>query len=200
MRASIPAACLLAVLTLVGCDDTPQGGTLEPTGAGETTTSARTDSPSEPDTTEPSEPETPPVPTIPAEAAEDSKQGAEAFVRYYIQLLSHGYSYGEVEDLRAVTLDSCEMCLEYADAYAETAQKGGQIVDGDATWQIGDLIVVNHEPGKGARVGVNVTIGKHTLTESADATPIERPESRFIFTFILSRQEESWAVELMTQA
>lgn len=197
MRATVPAACLLAVLTLFGCEDTPQGGSL-PAGSDEEATS--TPSPETEEPTDETEPTTPPAPELPDEASEDSEAGAEAFARYYVALLSHGYGNGDVADLRAQTLESCETCLEYADAYAETGEKGGEIVKGDATWQVGDLIVVNYQPGESARVGVNVTIDEHTLTESADATPIARPESRFIFTFILTRQEESWVIEQMTQA
>ncbi|TDE12199.1 DUF6318 family protein [Jiangella asiatica] len=173
------------MMTLVGCADEPA----------ETSTSTANTGSAEPTSDDDGEPT-----TAPAEAGEDSEAGAEAFVRYYLEALSDGYNHLAVGEIRAHALEACVTCHEWADAYAGTMEQGGTIVSGDATWRVGEIVVSSYEAGANAEVSASVTIGEHTFTESATATPVARPEVTFHFEFVVVRQDDSWAVEEMAES
>lgn len=51
-----------------------------------------------------------PVPVLPAVAKTETKEGLEAFARYWFQLLSYAYETGDVEPLKAVSGPACDFC------------------------------------------------------------------------------------------
>jgi hypothetical protein len=188
VRASRPAVGLLIVVTLFGCAD-------EPAPTSTSTASAESAEPTSDGAGEPTTPN-----ELPAEAVEDSKAGAEAFVRHYLEALSDGYNHKTVTDIRTHALQACVTCHDWASSYADTIKRGGKIVSGDATWQVGDVLVSGCQAGAKAEVGALVTIGKHTFTASATAKPVTRPEVKFLFKFVVVRQDDSWAVKEMSES
>jgi hypothetical protein len=52
-----------------------------------------------------------PVPVLPEVAKSETKEGLEAFARYWFQLLSYGYETGDLAPLDSVTVSDCELCL-----------------------------------------------------------------------------------------
>jgi hypothetical protein len=51
-----------------------------------------------------------PVPVLPDVAKTETKEGLEAFARYWFQLLSYGYETGDVNKISAITSPDCIMC------------------------------------------------------------------------------------------
>ncbi|MDN4642399.1 DUF6318 family protein [Arthrobacter sp. PsM3] len=51
-----------------------------------------------------------PVPVLPDAAKAETKEGLEAFARYWFQLLSYGYETGDASRLEATTSSGCEAC------------------------------------------------------------------------------------------
>ena len=51
-----------------------------------------------------------PVPVLPEAAKAETKEGLEAFARYWFQLLSYGYETGDAGPLEAVTSLGCAAC------------------------------------------------------------------------------------------
>lgn len=51
-----------------------------------------------------------PVPVLPAVAKTETKEGLEAFARYWFQLLSYAYETGDTRPLAKVTSPDCVMC------------------------------------------------------------------------------------------
>ncbi|RNL57160.1 hypothetical protein D7003_07615 [Arthrobacter oryzae] len=47
---------------------------------------------------------------LPEAAKAETKEGLEAFARYWFQLLSYGYETGDVDGVESVTAPSCEFC------------------------------------------------------------------------------------------
>ncbi len=74
------------------------------------------------------------APVMPEVAKEDSKEGAVAFVKYYVQLLNAASSSGNTQSLRALHLRSCGACDSVADLIDRTYDLGGRI-EGDG-WTI----------------------------------------------------------------
>ncbi|WP_426979816.1 DUF6318 family protein [Pseudarthrobacter sp. O4] len=51
-----------------------------------------------------------PVPVLPEAAKLETKEGLEAFARYWFQLLSYGYETGDTSRLLAITSRECRAC------------------------------------------------------------------------------------------
>lgn len=51
-----------------------------------------------------------PVPVLPEVAKTETKEGLEAFAKYWFELLSYGYETGDTKPLSKVTSPACTMC------------------------------------------------------------------------------------------
>jgi predicted small secreted protein len=51
-----------------------------------------------------------PVPVLPEVAKTETKEGLEAFARYWFELLSYGYETGDTAQISAITSTDCTMC------------------------------------------------------------------------------------------
>ena len=51
-----------------------------------------------------------PVPVLPEAAKAETKEGLEAFAKYWFQLLSYGYETGDVSRIEDVTSPACRAC------------------------------------------------------------------------------------------
>jgi len=108
---------LSAVITLLsGCSSNePMAGT--PSTSEATTRPSASASPTKP---------TPPA--LPAAAREDTKQGAKAFARHYLELINYAAGTGDVSPLQAASSD-CAGCNEYVALYKRTYDDGGFFKD-----------------------------------------------------------------------
>ncbi|WP_258868455.1 DUF6318 family protein [Arthrobacter sp. RT-1] len=70
-----------------------------------------------------------PVPVLPEVAKTETKEGLEAFAKYWFELLSYGYETGKTEQLSAVTSPSCIMC-ERAKEVQKGWNEGGRWLSG----------------------------------------------------------------------
>jgi hypothetical protein len=76
-------------------------------------------------------------PTLPASAQENNGAGAEAFVRYFIELLNYAQKTGDTARLQRVSTPRCAACEGYADEINRTYAAGGHVDGGVLT--IGNL-------------------------------------------------------------
>ena len=79
----------------------------------------------------------PTAPTMPAAAAENSKAGAIAFVRYYIELINHLQRTGDSAPLRQAALPTCKSCKSVIRAAEGIYATGGHVEGG--AWSITDI-------------------------------------------------------------
>jgi hypothetical protein len=77
----------------------------------------------------------PTAPVMPAAASENTKAGAIAFVRYYIELINHAQATGDVGRLQAVEDASCKSCTNGRKYLATIYGAGGHISGGAWTVQ-----------------------------------------------------------------
>ncbi|MDN3905393.1 DUF6318 family protein [Arthrobacter sp. YD2] len=66
-----------------------------------------------------------PVPVMPEEAKLESKEGLEAFARYWYEAANYGYETGDVSLVKAISGPECQTCQKYYDVVL----KG--FIDGD---------------------------------------------------------------------
>ncbi|MCU1520891.1 MAG: hypothetical protein JWN19_1276 [Arthrobacter sp.] len=74
-----------------------------------------------------------PVPVLPEVAKSETKEGLEAFARYWFQLLSYGYETGDTTLIKTVTAPTCAPCAEAAKEIQDWHQAGRWLVGGQIT-------------------------------------------------------------------
>lgn len=72
-----------------------------------------------------------PVPVKPALADENSKEGLEAFTRYWLELLSYGYETNDWASFQAVTDPACATCSNVTSSVQRVFGSGGWIIGGE---------------------------------------------------------------------
>jgi len=77
------------------------------------------------------------APVMPAEASANTKAGAIAFVRYYVELINHLQHYGDDVALRQVSLPTCRSCNSVVRAAKAIYDNGGHVEGGE--WRITDI-------------------------------------------------------------
>lgn len=74
-----------------------------------------------------------PVPVLPEVAKTETKEGLEAFARYWFQLLSYGYETGDTKPLESVTAPACAPCAEARKEMSDWHQDGRWLIGGQIT-------------------------------------------------------------------
>jgi hypothetical protein len=74
-----------------------------------------------------------PVPQKPAGVDANSKEGLEAFTRYWFELFSYGYASNDWTDFKAVTDGGCDTCINVIGEVQKQYEAGGWIQGGEIT-------------------------------------------------------------------
>lgn len=139
-RSSAAAFIVAAVLTLAGCaGGAPAApGALSSAPAGSPTSSpSATPAPTPTAVYKPADASGPaqnvPVPVLPEVAKTETKEGLEAFAKYWFELLSYGYETGDTKALSALTSSSCTMCERAIQVQEGWHQEGRWLAGGRVT-------------------------------------------------------------------
>lgn len=126
-----PAALVaVSALVLAGCAGGSPGSEASPdatqsssTSAAATPTATATATPAYKPASASGPAQNVPLPVLPAVAKTETKEGLEAFAKYWFELLSYGYETGDVEPLKAVSGPDCAFCngliRNVSDAWAD---------------------------------------------------------------------------------
>src|SRR4051812_44399939 len=109
---------VVLVLALAGCGADPKA---DPSPSPSTTTASPVST-------------TPAPPVLPEAAKANTKAGAIAFVKYYVELINHAQATGDVGPLAAVEDPGCESCAK-GRAYISRIYGGGGHVSG-GSWLV----------------------------------------------------------------
>lgn len=71
-----------------------------------------------------------PVPVMPAAAKAKTKEGLEAFARYWFEQLNYAYETGKTNELSATTAQTCELCSNLVGAVKHNYQGDRWLVGG----------------------------------------------------------------------
>ncbi len=122
---------LATALTLTACENStePQTGQSATPTVSATATATPSPTPAYKPADANGKAENVPVPVLPEAAKANSKEGVEAFARYWFQVMSYAYETGDVGPLAKITATSCEMCEGVKRAVAQ-AYTNGQWLSG----------------------------------------------------------------------
>lgn len=74
-----------------------------------------------------------PVPVLPEAAKAETKEGLEAFAKYWFEVLSYGYETGDVSRLDAITAAECQPCANAKKVILSWNEGGKWLIGGTLT-------------------------------------------------------------------
>ncbi|MDQ3166144.1 MAG: DUF6318 family protein [Actinomycetota bacterium] len=161
-----------------------------------TALSAPTSAPTSTPTTEATDnPKAPIEPVLPAGAEADSRAGAEAFVRYYIELLNYAGATGDTSSFLAAA-DACESCINLADNFQRTYARGGYYRT--KGWRVQALFAT--AAGRGYTAVAQVAEAPIRWREAADAPLKHLPAGKVSLRLRLIRPHSAWLVREFTRS
>lgn len=180
MKRWVTAALLSGALALTACEAEP----AEPT---EPSSSAPTSS--EPTSAAPTtEPTGPVEPTLPPEAEQSTKAGAEAFVKYYWEVVNHAQKTGDTGELETITLASCSPCNSGREWIEKIYGRGGTIAGGVAS--VDELTLNRSSDGDGWMAAVAVSTTKQRVRGAGDLDRTYDAGSRDVLMVV--RLTDTW--------
>ena len=148
-------------------------------------------------TTEPTTDPTQPVePTLPAAAKASTRAGAEAFVRYYIQLVNYAGRTGDTAEMKRRAA-GCTSCTNLAGAFQETYAQGGEYTT--QGWQIQSQFTTPDSRGNWVSL-LEVRQARIVWVRKAGAEPERFPAKRLNLRFEIERHGGGWFVSELTQS
>ncbi|MGN6780031.1 MAG: DUF6318 family protein [Marmoricola sp.] len=166
--------------SLSGCGGTPDAGP-----------------PPSPPTTAPTATPTPTAPVMPDAARANTKAGAVAFVRHYVDLLDHAIKTGDVFGVRSLTARSCGSCMRVIRQIDRIYRNGGHSDGG--TWTVVNVQSAGHPARGSALVYAVIRFSPQTLYRTSSASPTHFPGGKQIFNFQLDYRG-SWRLTDLTTA
>ena len=153
MRRFVVGAALLVLVVLVaGCGGDPKADPSP----------SRSSAPSASSTPMP----TPPA--LPDAAKANTKAGAIAFVKYYVELLNYLEATGDDEPALAVSADACKSCQAVVRAARAIYDSGGHMEGG--AWTVHEVTASQPTPGLWS-VRIRGQLAPSTVFESSTSTP-----------------------------
>lgn len=127
---------LATALTLTACGNNTQPQSASPTVSASASATA-TPSPTSTAAYKPADAkgkaENVPIPVLPEAAKANSKEGVEAFARYWFQALSYAYETGDTEHWSPKTASQCVFCASLKKGLDSGYSKGRWLVGGKMT-------------------------------------------------------------------
>jgi hypothetical protein len=134
---------------------------------------------------------------MPALAREQSRAGAKAFVRHYIELINYAWASGRTDELKALAAASCAVCRKSALSIEHVFTAGGSKTDGE--WSVSAIAVLPTEPLQQPVVDAAISIAAGSLKESASSAPVSIQPSSSHLTFRLE-WKDGWVARTWTAA
>ncbi|GKV73185.1 DUF6318 family protein [Pseudarthrobacter sp. NCCP-2145] len=154
IRSAAAGAAVAAALMLAGCAG---GAPADPGAVPSTPTGSATSSPPSTPTPTPTAVYKPadasgpaqnvPVPVLPEVAKTETKEGAEAFAKYWFSVLSYSYETGDVATFESIEPPACAACQKVKGVIVNWNSEGRWLVGGKLTTPVADTTFEKDEPG-----------------------------------------------------
>jgi hypothetical protein len=144
-------------------------------------------------------PTTTPAPTMPAPAGANTKVGAIAFVRHYVDLINYAQATGDLTELSSVEAKECESCTSGRKYLDVVYNNGGHIEGGDLTIDVGNAL--RNESIVGWTVDGTLTYGPQVVVRPSSTPSTENLSGGGVpITVLVSYQSERWVIFEWTRA
>jgi hypothetical protein len=141
----------------------------------------------------------PTPPAMPAAAKANTKAGAIAFVRYYVETLDFAVSTGDVSSLRAAADSGCASCADVEKGLEGIYNSGATISGG--LWTIDHVVDARpNEAIKGWTLTALIRYGKQTIVRKPPETSKSTGEGTHVVSFRVSNRDGDWKVQQWSRA
>jgi hypothetical protein len=195
---ALTLACLCATTLLPACTNkSPEAGqpNTAPPNSGSTSsaTSTPTAGNSTPTTGTPSA-----APERPKAAEGATLAAAEAFIRYYSDLMNYAADTGDTSPMLSASEAGCETCQTYAD-FVKVSNAANGLLTGDYREHLKKVSELSR--GQGGHLGGSavVTVGAYVSRQTRSATPFQSKATTYSRQFALSPQDGNWVMFEMKQ-
>jgi hypothetical protein len=135
---------------------------------------------------------TPSPPAMPEAAKANTKAGAIAFVRHYVDLINYAQATGDLAELATAEEVACKSCSAAREGVRSHYAAGGSINGGD--WLVRSANAVPNGAISGWVVDLAVRFDRQVI-HFGDSRPDEvNPPSQNVISVQLSRSEGTWKV------
>lgn len=186
-RMAFALGLVVPTLSLAGCSDDPV-----PKVAPHESPSVVSESPS---------PTGPTEPTMPAVAKKHTAAGAEAFVKFYWEMVNYAQASGDLQGLRSLGDENCGACsggLRFLDRIYEA---GGHVRGGKVT--VVDVRATKVR-GAGQQIAFQVLVSVENTRQVVDLPGTKRdqsyPAAKSSIQFIVDPKPGSWSVGYWDEA
>ncbi|UDY22462.1 DUF6318 family protein [Nocardioides sp. Kera G14] len=131
---------------------------------------------------------TPTAPVMPDAAKQHTKEGAEAFVRYFWDVANAAQSNGDPSELTDLSLDGCEACDGTISSIRKTKAAGGTYVGGTSTVVVQSSELLQSETFQMAHVQARIDVSDETVDYPGSGKDVHRPARQARI-----RMELTWA-------
>lgn len=189
------AGVLVASVVLSACGGAGPAGQALPTsdsGASAEPSSTASARPSAPRDSSPS-PTPPASSSRPSAAEEKSKEGAQAFARYYLDVYNSALANGAVDVLAGLGTEGCETCSAFVSRIRKAYDAGGSIQGG----RVKVLASSASEPLNGLPIAVEmkVSIGKERDLDREGNTTAQFPGEIATIVFLPRWERDAWSID-----
>jgi hypothetical protein len=174
MRRFVVGAAL--VVLVAGCGGDPKADPSPSTSSAPTVSPTPTPTP------------TPPV--LPDAAKADTKAGAIAFVKYYVELVNSAQASGQTTALELVESSGCASCSNVRRGLDEIYSNGGHIEGGD--WHAEARSAARRPDLQAWSVFADVTFGPQKVVRPSGTTSLDGGQSPM--TFVVRNNQGAWSV------
>jgi hypothetical protein len=184
-------ACLTTTL-LTACTQSPEAGrpnTTPPNSTSTLNSTAPTTSPSSSTASTATTPEEPPA--RPSGANGVSLAAAEAFIRYYSDVLNYASDTGDTKPLLAASDGGCEGCKLYADYVKKANGKNGGLT-GDYREKLTEVSELYR--GTNGHIGASalVSVGAYVSKQTPTSEPVASKAAKYKREIALSPKNGNW--------
>lgn len=172
-------------LVLAGCGGDPEA----PPDATATTSGV---------STTPSTPPTPSAPALPEAATANTKAGAIAFVRHYVEVQNYAARTGQTKELAALSQEACDECRAILNRIKRVYAQGGHI-EGDG-WAPVAVRHLANAPGPTDLdyVVARLRVSPQSIFDGPSASPsVFAGNERLLMTFGLKHSSPGWQLARM---
>ncbi len=131
-------------------------------------------------------------PTMPAQARGTSAKSAEAFARFYVDLVNHASRTGDTSSLDQFGDDSCQSCQAISRNVAKIYDSGGRIES--RGWSLRSVSAVPGQPLRRPILDLGVVQSPEQVQETSDGPRKSFEGGRQPMTMYLERTHEGWMV------
>ena len=133
---------------------------------------------------------TPAPPALPPAATANTKAGAIAFVKHYIDLINYAQATGDVAPLKAESSNTCKSCNSVSEVAQSIYAEGGHISGG--RWRIKAMFAVAAEPGW--IVTARINFGPQVVRKTDSAAEQNLGGGTLLLNVHAKRMHSGWEV------